>query len=184
MALRQLIGRRYLSFRLSNHILSLKTTNQRCLRTSAHKHATSENGEIAVTSALLSSKFSDFARSLVEEESQKQTKMRIIRDLNKFLKLEGVDFGLVAKGSSVNGFGMKDSDLDLCMIIDPSRDTFSKTKTNKLLYKFGRALRRYNKEGGQVANIELVGRAKVPIAKFDVRGIPCDVSFNNMIGIR
>ena len=90
MALRQLIGRRYLSFRLSNHILSLKTTNQRCLRTSAHKHATSENGEIAVTSALLSSKLTDFARSLVQEESQKEAKIRITRDLNKFLKLEGV----------------------------------------------------------------------------------------------
>ena len=219
MALRQLIGRRYLSVRLSNRILGLKPPSQRCLlRTSAHKHATNQKGEVEVTSALLSSKFSDFARSLVEEESQKEAKMEIIRDLNKclklkgfmsdfglvavgnskksqkqtktkiirdwnrFLKLEGVDFGLVAKGSSVNGFGMKDSDLDLCMVIDPSRDTFVVKK--KLLYRFGHALRCYNKEGGQVANIELVGRAKVPIAKFDVRGIPCDVSFNNMIGIR
>ena len=185
MALRQLIGRRYLSVRLSNRILGLKPPSQRCLlRTSAHKHATNQKGEVEVTSALLSSKFSDFARSLVEEESQKQTKMRIIRDLNKFLKLEGVDFGLVAKGSSVNGFGMKDSDLDLCMIIDPSINTLTIEETLKLRRKFRAALQRYNKEGGQVANIELVGRAKVPIAKFDVRGIPCDVSFNNMIGIR
>ena len=71
MALRQLIGRRYLSVRLSNRILSLKTTSHRCLlRTSAHKHATNQKGEVEVTSALLSSKFSDFARSLVQEESE------------------------------------------------------------------------------------------------------------------
>ena len=170
---------------MSNRILSLKTPSHRCLlRTSAHKHATKENGEIVVTSALLSSKFSDFARSLVQEESQKEAKKRITRDLNKFLKLEGVDCGLVAKGSTVNGFGMNDSGLDLCMVFDESRDSFSKTERKEVLSKFRRALRRYNKEGGQVANIEPVGGAKVPIAKIDAGGIPCYVSFNNIIGIR
>ena len=69
MALRQLIGRRYLSVRLSNRILGLKPPSKRCLlRTSAH--STNEKSEIVVTSALLSSKFSDFARSLVQEESE------------------------------------------------------------------------------------------------------------------
>ena len=183
MALRQLIGRRYLSVRLSNRILGLKPPSKRCLlRTSAH--STNEKSEIAVTSALLSSKFSDFARSLVEEESQKEAKMEIISDLNKCLKLKGTDFGLIAVGSSVSGLGMNDSDLDLCMIIDPSINTLAEEETLELRRMFRAALQRYNKERGQVANIEPVGREKVPIAKFDVRGIPCNVSFNNIIDIR
>ena len=88
------------------------------------------------------------------------------------------------RGRKASGLGMNDSDLDLCMIIDPSINTLTEEETLELRRKFRAALQRHNKEGGQVANIELVGRENVPIAKFDVRGIPCNVSFNNIIDIR
>lgn len=185
MVLRQSICKRFLCARLSNRILSLKASSQRYLFiTRAGNYASDASCEASVTSALLNSKITSFAQSQMEEETQKQMKLKIVQDLNNFLKLQGVDFRIVPTGSSVNGFGMKDSDLDMVMIIDPSVDMIDKKKQKKLLVQFSGALRNYNRRGGQVSNIELVSQAKVPIAIFEVQGMSCDVCINNMVGLR
>ena len=188
MVLRQCVSARYFCTRMSNRIHRVKATSQRFLSTTSLQK--SENGQTLEPSVLLSqnrllsSKITVYARSQMEETSRIEEKRKIVQDLNKYLKLEGVEFSLISFGSSASGFGMKDSDLDMCMVIDPSVDKFGKNTTKKLLNSIGRAIRRYVKKGGQVENIELVQSAKVPIAKFDVRGISCDISFNNMIGVR
>ncbi|TRY95893.1 hypothetical protein DNTS_021414 [Danionella cerebrum] len=83
-------------------------------------------------------------------------------------------------GSSLNGFGSRSSDADLCLVIEEGSANQRKdamyvlSQVRKLLYKLS-----------YVEKPQLI-RAKVPIIKFSDRfsGIEFDLNFNNTIGIR
>ncbi|XP_056314480.1 poly(A) RNA polymerase GLD2 [Danio aesculapii] len=83
-------------------------------------------------------------------------------------------------GSSLNGFGSRSSDADLCLIIQEGPVNHRKdavyvlSLVRKLLYKLS-----------YIEKPQLI-RAKVPIVKFrnSISGVEFDLNFNNTVGIR
>ncbi|VDL99567.1 unnamed protein product [Schistocephalus solidus] len=82
-------------------------------------------------------------------------------------------------GSSINGFGFDQSDMDLCLTIT-SEELQNKYETSVVLTQLMEPLRRCS----FIRNCNLI-RAKVPILKFHdtLTGVDCDLNVNNVIGI-
>ncbi|KAL7055303.1 hypothetical protein AAHC03_024569 [Spirometra sp. Aus1] len=82
-------------------------------------------------------------------------------------------------GSSINGFGSDQSDMDLCLTIT-SEELQNKHETSMVLTQLMEPLRRCS----FIRNCNLI-RAKVPILKFHdtLTGVDCDLNVNNVIGV-
>uniref|UniRef100_A0A672N1J3 polynucleotide adenylyltransferase n=1 Tax=Sinocyclocheilus grahami TaxID=75366 RepID=A0A672N1J3_SINGR len=81
-------------------------------------------------------------------------------------------------GSSLNGFGTRSSDADLCLVIEEGKvnhrtdAVYVLSLVRKLFYTLS-----------YIERPQLI-RAKVPILKFRVGGVEFDLNFNNTVGIR
>ncbi|CAG0894526.1 unnamed protein product [Darwinula stevensoni] len=84
-------------------------------------------------------------------------------------------------GSSMTGFGIGNSDVDMCLMISPG-DIDQRNEATLVLRRVSHVLRKFTEF---VTNLELI-RAKVPILKFGdaVSGIEVDLNCNNSVGIR
>ncbi|XP_018646614.1 poly(A) polymerase cid (pap) (caffein-induced death protein), putative [Schistosoma mansoni] len=87
--------------------------------------------------------------------------------------------GLYIVGSSINGFGSNQSDMDMCLLVT-SRDLHQKNEATFILSRLLQSLRKCR----FLHNFTLI-RAKVPIIKFRDKyaGIDCDLNVNNVIGL-
>ncbi|XP_077988931.1 poly(A) RNA polymerase GLD2-like [Glandiceps talaboti] len=98
------------------------------------------------------------------------------------LALPGITFGLHITGSSRNGFGSRNSDLDICLMLAQKNHLISKNVIVNFLNSIHRKIRNNRPSFTRV----MVIRARVPILRFsDLRsGIDCDININNATGIR
>uniref|UniRef100_A0A8C5N8M3 Terminal uridylyl transferase 7 n=1 Tax=Gouania willdenowi TaxID=441366 RepID=A0A8C5N8M3_GOUWI len=111
--------------------------------------------------------FADFA--LVEHEAY--VREYILKDLETFIRNQFPEAKLQLFGSSKNGFGFRQSDLDICMrhlimLVEPKN----------------RMLRKYS----ELENITAITTAKVPILKFChvQSGLEGDISlYNTLVGL-
>jgi len=129
--------------------------------------------------------WSRLTRDILDQFTSKQQRLKTMqqkillwKELYRVLRSE-FDCGLFVFGSTFNGFGSDNSDVDMCLFPQgPARDDKSwLVETRKILKrKCGHFIR---------GNIELIN-AKVPILKFFDRegGIEVDVSVNNPVSIR
>ncbi|XP_062399604.1 terminal uridylyltransferase 7 [Sardina pilchardus] len=120
--------------------------------------------------------YKDFAPDEVEE----QVREHILQDLETFIRrhIEGAHLKLF--GSSKNGFGFKQSDLDICMVLE-GQDTAMGLDCIGIILSLARAL---GKHSG-LKNIIPIITAKVPIVKFcHVKtGLEGDISLYNRLGL-
>ncbi|CAH8627423.1 unnamed protein product [Schistosoma bovis] len=98
-----------------------------------------------------------------------------------YMVISGVfeNAGLYIVGSSINGFGSNQSDMDMCLLVT-SRDLHQKNEATFILSRLLQSLRKCR----FLYKFTLI-RAKVPIIKFRDRytGIDCDLNVNNVNGL-
>lgn len=109
-----------------------------------------------------------------------EKKMNIWRDMYRDMKNLFNRFGLFVVGSTLSGFGLSDSDIDMCVMVrnhsfDPRFEE---------LYNLNR-IKDYLEKIDYIENIMLIA-AKVPILRFrDTRyNLQVDLNCNNIVGIR
>ncbi|RDD37192.1 Poly(A) RNA polymerase GLD2 [Trichoplax sp. H2] len=115
-----------------------------------------------------------------QTESTLDQKMQLRSALLHAIKTVYKDASLHIVGSSTNGFGSEDSDIDFCAVVNNNRE-FTRRKTLYALSNLRAKLAtlRYLKD------VRLIP-AVVPILEFQdcVSGFNCDISINNDTGIR
>ncbi|GAA52296.1 poly(A) RNA polymerase gld-2 homolog A [Clonorchis sinensis] len=117
--------------------------------------------------------------------STRQTKTKYAKKVNLrnalHMVVSGVfeNAGLFIVGSSMNGFGSDESDMDMCLTVT-SRDLTQKKEAFAVLSQLLPPLRKCS----FIRNLHLI-RAKVPILKFrdTLAGVDCDLNVNNVVGI-
>ncbi|XP_051547805.1 terminal uridylyltransferase 7-like isoform X2 [Myxocyprinus asiaticus] len=120
--------------------------------------------------------YRDFAPDDVEE----QVREHILQDLETFLRCQVPGAKLVLFGSSKNGFGFKQSDLDICMTLE-DHDTAEGLDSIAIIESLAKALRKHQ----GVRNILPITTAKVPIVKFYhiKTGLEGDISLYNTLAL-
>ncbi|NWR71774.1 TUT7 uridylyltransferase, partial [Centropus unirufus] len=118
----------------------------------------------------------DFAPSIVEDQAREN----IRQNLENFIRLEFPGTRLNLFGSSKNGFGFKQSDLDICMTID-GLETAEGLDCIRIIEDLAKVLK---KQSG-LRNVLPITTAKVPIVKFyHVRsGLEVDISLYNTLAL-
>ncbi|ORY01309.1 hypothetical protein K493DRAFT_405593 [Basidiobolus meristosporus CBS 931.73] len=96
--------------------------------------------------------------------------------VDKVLKRWNPDTRLFPFGSTVSGFGLKNSDVDFC-VCTRGRDA---TSPRSFVTQFGKIL-----SSADLGNVITIPQARVPIIKLQDRasGLSCDIGFNNIIGV-
>nr|XP_015211115.1 PREDICTED: terminal uridylyltransferase 4 [Lepisosteus oculatus]XP_015211116.1 PREDICTED: terminal uridylyltransferase 4 [Lepisosteus oculatus] len=111
------------------------------------------------------------------EEQQKRE--HILASLERFIRKEYNDKArLCLFGSSKNGFGFRDSDLDICMTLE-GHDTAEKLNSKEIIEGLAKVLKKH----AGLRNILPITTAKVPIVKFEHRqsGLEGDISLYNTL---
>lgn len=112
---------------------------------------------------------------------------RILNLLTAFIQPKFPEAHLELFGSSRNGFGAKNCDLDICLTFtnDPTGKSIDQAKTIKTLAKMLRKFHFY------FSHIFPITQAKVPIVKFKIRTkeslracFDCDISLYNLLASR
>ncbi|XP_028313521.1 terminal uridylyltransferase 7 isoform X2 [Gouania willdenowi] len=117
--------------------------------------------------------FADFA--LVEHEAD--VREYILKDLETFIRNHFPEAKLQLFGSSKNGFGFRQSDLDICMVLE-GKETVDDVD---VIVRLERMLRKYS----ELKNITAITTAKVPIVKFCHvhTGLEGDISLYNTLAL-
>ncbi|KAL2092115.1 hypothetical protein ACEWY4_011913 [Coilia grayii] len=119
-------------------------------------------------------------RDFAPDEMEEQARQHIIQDLETFIRrhIEGARLRLF--GSSKNGFGFKQSDLDICMVLEGQENSMGLDCIGIIL-TLAQAL---GKHSG-LKNIIPIITAKVPIVKFChvETGLEGDISLYNRLGL-
>ncbi|XP_072366981.1 terminal uridylyltransferase 4 isoform X5 [Scyliorhinus torazame] len=113
--------------------------------------------------------------SPLEEQSREQT----LASLERFIRKEFDDKArLCLFGSSKNGFGFRDSDLDICMTLE-GHETAEKLNCKEIIEGLAKVLKKHP----GLRNILPITTAKVPIVKFEHRqsGLEGDISLYNTL---
>ncbi|XP_029472956.1 terminal uridylyltransferase 7 [Rhinatrema bivittatum] len=120
--------------------------------------------------------YKDFSPTVVEDQAREH----IRQNLENFIRHEFPGARLSLFGSSKNGFGFIQSDLDICMTLD-GVETAEGLDCIKTIEELGRDLKKHM----GLRNILPITTAKVPIVKFlHVRsGLEGDISFYNTLGL-
>ncbi|XP_063819571.1 poly(A) RNA polymerase GLD2 isoform X2 [Pseudophryne corroboree] len=86
-------------------------------------------------------------------------------------------------GSSLNGFGTRSSDADLCLVL--KEEPFLMNQRSEATYILGLLQKHFYTRLSYIERPQLI-RAKVPIVKFrdKVSGVDFDLNVNNVVGIR
>uniref|UniRef100_A0A8C0UN97 RNA uridylyltransferase n=1 Tax=Cyanistes caeruleus TaxID=156563 RepID=A0A8C0UN97_CYACU len=120
--------------------------------------------------------YHDFAPNIVEDQAREH----IRQSLEVFIRQDFPGTKLDLFGSSKNGFGFKQSDLDICMTID-GRATAEGLDCIRIIEDLAKVLK---KQSG-LRNVLPITTAKVPIVKFfHVRsGLEVDISLYNTLAL-
>ncbi|NXL85572.1 TUT7 uridylyltransferase, partial [Alectura lathami] len=120
--------------------------------------------------------YQDFAPNIVEDQAREH----IRQNLENFIRMEFPGTKLNLFGSSKNGFGFKQSDLDICMTMD-GLETAEGLDCIKIIEDLAKVLK---KQSG-LRNVLPITTAKVPIVKFfHVRsGLEVDISLYNTLAL-
>ncbi|NXV08340.1 TUT7 uridylyltransferase, partial [Cettia cetti] len=120
--------------------------------------------------------YHDFAPNIVED----QARVHIRQSLEIFIRQDFPGTKLDLFGSSKNGFGFKQSDLDICMTID-GLETAEGLDCIRIIEDLAKVLK---KQSG-LRNVLPITTAKVPIVKFfHVRsGLEVDISLYNTLAL-
>ncbi|XP_040896194.1 terminal uridylyltransferase 4 [Toxotes jaculatrix] len=117
----------------------------------------------------------ELSPSPVEQQKREQ----ILGSLERFIRKEYNDKAqLCLFGSSKNGFGFRDSDLDICMTLE-GHDTAEKLNCKEIIEGLAKVLKKHT----GLRNILPITTAKVPIVKFEHRqsGLEGDISLYNTL---
>ncbi|KAL2089929.1 hypothetical protein ACEWY4_014617 [Coilia grayii] len=117
----------------------------------------------------------ELSPSLLEQQKREQ----ILASLERFIRKEYNDKAqLCLFGSSKNGFGFRDSDLDICMTLE-GHDTAEKLNCKEIIEGLAKVLKKHT----GLRNILPITTAKVPIVKFEHRqsGLEGDISLYNTL---
>ncbi|XP_045081587.1 terminal uridylyltransferase 7 isoform X1 [Coregonus clupeaformis] len=119
-------------------------------------------------------------RDFALDEVEVGVREHILLDLESFVKRQFTGARLRLFGSSKNGFGFKQSDLDICMVLD-GEDTAEGLDCISIIESLARLLRKHP----GLRNILPITTAKVPIVKFyHVRtGLEGDISLYNTLAL-
>ncbi|XP_059400915.1 terminal uridylyltransferase 7-like isoform X2 [Carassius carassius] len=120
--------------------------------------------------------YGDFAPDDVEVKVREH----ILQDFEMFLRCHVPGAKLVLFGSSKNGFGFKQSDLDICMTLE-GQDTAEGLDSMAVIESLAKALRKHH----SLRNILPITTAKVPIVKFyhTKTGLEGDISLYNTLAL-
>ncbi|XP_035513831.1 terminal uridylyltransferase 7 isoform X2 [Morone saxatilis] len=120
--------------------------------------------------------YTDFA----PDELEVGVREHILQDLETFVKRQFAGARLQLFGSSKNGFGFRQSDLDICMVLD-GQDTIDDVDCITIIESLARLLKKHP----GLKNILPITTAKVPIVKFyHVRtGLEGDISLYNTLAL-
>lgn len=111
--------------------------------------------------------------------SEQHNREQILIGLEKFIQKEyDVKARLCLFGSSKNGFGFRDSDLDICMTLE-GHENAEKLNCKEIIENLAKILKRHP----GLRNILPITTAKVPIVKFEHRrsGLEGDISLYNTL---
>ncbi|XP_069618070.1 terminal uridylyltransferase 7 isoform X2 [Ranitomeya imitator] len=120
--------------------------------------------------------YEDFCPTSLEDQAREHIRY----DLEDFIKREFKGARLNLFGSSKNGFGFKQSDLDICMTFE-GLETAEELDSIKTIEELARHLRRHQ----GLRNILPITTAKVPIVKFyhARSGLEGDISLYNTLAL-
>ncbi|XP_043942789.1 terminal uridylyltransferase 4 [Protopterus annectens] len=119
--------------------------------------------------------YDELAPTFFEQQGREQ----IVTSLERFIRKEFSEKArLCLFGSSKNGFGFHDSDLDICMTLE-GHETAEKLNCKEIIEGLAKILRRHP----GLRNILPITTAKVPIVKFEHRqsGLEGDISLYNTL---
>uniref|UniRef100_UPI003AAA676E terminal uridylyltransferase 4 isoform X1 n=1 Tax=Centroberyx gerrardi TaxID=166262 RepID=UPI003AAA676E len=119
--------------------------------------------------------YHELSPSLLEQQKREQ----ILGSLERFIRKEYNDKAqLCLFGSSKNGFGFRDSDLDICMTLE-GHETAEKLNCKEIIEGLAKVLKKHT----GLKNILPITTAKVPIVKFEHRqsGLEGDISLYNTL---
>lgn len=118
----------------------------------------------------------DFAPSELEE----RVRDHILQDLQTFVRHHFTGATLQLFGSSKNGFGFRQSDLDICMMLE-GRESIDDDDYIRVIESLARQLRKHT----GLKNILPITTAKVPIVKFYhvQTGLEGDISLYNTLAL-
>uniref|UniRef100_A0A8C5U2V5 Terminal uridylyl transferase 4 n=1 Tax=Malurus cyaneus samueli TaxID=2593467 RepID=A0A8C5U2V5_9PASS len=111
--------------------------------------------------------------------SEQQNREHILASLERFIRKEYNDKArLCLFGSSKNGFGFRDSDLDICMTLE-GHENAEKLNCKEIIEGLAKVLKKHP----GLRNILPITTAKVPIVKFEHRrsGLEGDISLYNTL---
>uniref|UniRef100_A0A8C0QK60 Terminal uridylyl transferase 4 n=1 Tax=Chelonoidis abingdonii TaxID=106734 RepID=A0A8C0QK60_CHEAB len=111
--------------------------------------------------------------------SEQQNREQILASLERFIRKEYNDKArLCLFGSSKNGFGFRDSDLDICMTLE-GHENAEKLNCKEIIEGLAKILKKHP----GLKNILPITTAKVPIVKFEHRrsGLEGDISLYNTL---
>ncbi|KFV78621.1 Terminal uridylyltransferase 7, partial [Struthio camelus australis] len=120
--------------------------------------------------------YQDFAPNIVEDQAREH----IRQNLENFIRQDFPGTKLNLFGSSKNGFGFKQSDLDICMTID-GLETAESLDCIRIIEDLAKVLKKHS----GLRNVLPITTAKVPIVKFfHVRsGLEVDISLYNTLAL-
>ncbi|XP_042636609.1 terminal uridylyltransferase 7 [Orycteropus afer afer] len=120
--------------------------------------------------------YKDFSPTILEDQAREH----IRQNLESFIKQEFPGTKLSLFGSSKNGFGFKQSDLDICMTIN-GLETAEGLDCVRTIEELARFLRKHS----GLRNILPITTAKVPIVKFihSRSGLEVDISLYNTLAL-
>uniref|UniRef100_A0A8C9VXW6 RNA uridylyltransferase n=1 Tax=Scleropages formosus TaxID=113540 RepID=A0A8C9VXW6_SCLFO len=110
---------------------------------------------------------------------EQQKREQILASLERFIRKEYNEKArLCLFGSSKNGFGFRDSDLDICMTLE-GHDTAEKLNCKEIIEGLAKVLKKH----AGLRNILPITTAKVPIVKFEHKqsGLEGDISLYNTL---
>ncbi|XP_077440711.1 terminal uridylyltransferase 4 isoform X2 [Vanacampus margaritifer] len=116
---------------------------------------------------------------LAPTNTEQQKREQILASLERFIRKEYIDKAqLCLFGSSKNGFGFHDSDLDICMTLE-GHETAEKLNCKEIIEALAKVLKKHS----GLRNILPITTAKVPIVKFEHRqsGLEGDISLYNTL---
>ncbi|XP_054644990.1 terminal uridylyltransferase 4 [Dunckerocampus dactyliophorus] len=116
---------------------------------------------------------------LAPTHAEQQKREQILASLERFIRKEYNDKAqLCLFGSSKNGFGFHDSDLDICMTLE-GHETAEKLNCKEIIEGLAKVLKKHT----GLRNILPITTAKVPIVKFEHRqsGLEGDISLYNTL---
>ncbi|MFT7796556.1 terminal uridylyltransferase 4 [Arapaima gigas] len=119
--------------------------------------------------------YDELAPPPVEQQKREQ----ILASLERFIRKEYNEKArLCLFGSSKNGFGFRDSDLDICMTLE-GHDTAEKLNCKEIIEGLAKVLKKH----AGLRNILPITTAKVPIVKFEHKqsGLEGDISLYNTL---